>query len=33
MNSGKVRLAVTSKVDKKRGTIELFVEGSKEMST
>ncbi len=32
MNSGKVRLAVTRKCDKKDGTIELSVEDSKEMS-
>ncbi len=33
MNSGKERIAVTRKQDKSAGTIELFVEGSKEMSS
>ncbi len=32
MNSGEVQLVVTRKCDKNAGTIELFVEGSKEMS-
>ncbi len=32
MNSGKGRIAVTRKLDRSVGTIELFVEGSKEMS-
>ncbi len=32
MNSGGVQVAVTRKQDKSAGTIELFVEGSKEMS-
>ncbi len=33
MNSGKGQIAVTRKLDKSVGTIELFVEGSKEMSS
>ncbi len=33
MNSGKVQIAVTLRHDKHDGTIDLFVEGSKEMST
>ncbi len=32
MNCGEDRLAVTRKQDKSVGTIELFVEGSREMS-
>ncbi len=32
MNSGKEQVAVTRKLDKSAGTIELFVEGSKGMS-
>ncbi len=31
MNSGKERIVVTSKVDKRAGTIEVFAAGSKEM--
>ncbi len=33
MNSGKGQIAVTRKLDRSVGTIELFVEGSKEMSS
>ncbi len=33
MNSGKGQLAVTRKCDRSVGTLELFVEGSKEMSS
>ncbi len=33
MNSGKEQIVVTRKLDKNVGTIELFVEGSKEMSS
>ncbi len=32
MNSGKEQIAVTSKLDKQDGTLEVFVEGSREMS-
>ncbi len=32
MNSGKEAIAVTRKCDRNAGTIELFVEGSREMS-
>ncbi len=33
MNSGRAQIAVTRKQDKCAGTIEIFVEGSKEMSS
>ncbi len=33
MNSGKARIAVTSKLDKSAGTLEVFVEGSRETSS
>ncbi len=33
MNSGKEQIAVTRKLDKHAGTIEVFVEGSREMSS
>ncbi len=33
MSSGKGQIVVTRKLDKNAGTIELFVEGSREMSS